>query len=80
MIETMKVRCEVLFPGEIIDAILVEAPSQAARNATETRLELAGPAPVQLSPPDAFGTTVVEATPAEWDALREAGYELSPSK
>ncbi len=69
----------MLFPGEIVEAILVEAPSQVSRNATETRLELVGPPPVQLAPPDAFGTTVVEATPAEWDALREAGYELRPA-
>lgn len=69
----------MLFPGEVVEAVLVEAPSQLSRSATETRLELVGPPPIQLGPPDALGTTVVEATPAEWAALREAGYELGPA-
>ena len=71
----MKVRCP-LFPGQVFTAVLVESPSQFSRSETRTVLELAGDAPVQLEPPDAAGTEVVEATPAERAQLRAAGFEL----
>jgi hypothetical protein len=70
----------MVMPGQVVDAVLIEAPSQTVRGGTETRLELIGGAPVQLEPPDAWGTEVVEATPAEWAALAAAGYALQPAK
>jgi len=74
----MRVKC-MLFPGEVLQAKLVQAPSQATRG-TEARLELVGPAPMQLDPPSAMGTEVVEATAEEWAALRAAGYQLPQAK
>ncbi len=71
----MRVRCDWLFPGEVLEAVLVSAPSRVSRTAKETVLELTGPAPIQIAPP-AADAVVVEATPAEWEALRAAGYEL----
>jgi hypothetical protein len=71
----MRVRCDWLFPGEVLEAVLVSAPSQVSRTERVVVLELIGPAPIQISPP-AVDAIVVEATPAEWEALRAAGYEL----
>jgi hypothetical protein len=71
----MKVRCPLL-PGEVFEAVLVEAPSFVSRTETRTVLELVAGAPVQLEPPDASGTEVVEASPEEWASLRAAGFEL----
>jgi hypothetical protein len=73
----MRLKCNMLFPGKVVEATLVQAPSQASRTDTETRLELVGPPPIQLAPPDAMGAQIVQATPAEWAALKAAGYELS---
>jgi|GEM_PF-4369614 len=73
----MKVRCEAFFPGQIVEATLVDQPDQTSRDATSMRLELrSGETPVQLPPPKALGAEVVEATPQEWVALTDAGYEL----
>ena len=75
----MRVRCDWLFPGEVFEAVLVSAPSRISRTSEETVLELRGPAPIQIAPPGT-DAVVVDATPAEWEALRAAGYELkSPS-
>ncbi len=65
-----------MFPGKVVQARLVESPSQISRTVVETRLELMGPAPVQLPPPNALGAVLVEATPAELAALTAAGYTL----
>jgi hypothetical protein len=75
----VKVICPLL-GGEVFTARLVASPSPFARGETQTVLELAGGAPIQLEPPDASGTEVVEATPAEWAALRAAGFDLPVSK
>lgn len=73
----VKVRSNAFFPGEIVGAVLVGSHDQTSRTATTTRLELRrGATPVQLPPPDAFGTEVVEATLEEWELLRAAGYQL----
>ncbi|MGE0397014.1 MAG: hypothetical protein AB7T06_09870 [Kofleriaceae bacterium] len=73
----MKVRSNAFFPDEIVDAVLVGSPDQTSRTETKMRLELRrGATPVQLPPPDAFGTIVVNATPEEWASLRAAGYLL----
>lgn len=73
----MKVRSNALFPDEIVDAVLVGSPDQTSRTETKMRLELQrGATPVQLPPPDAFGTIVVDASPEEWASLRAAGYQL----
>lgn len=75
----MKVKCPLL-PGQVFSASLVEAPSQFSRSETHTVLELDGGAPLQLQPPGAAGTEVVEATPTEWAQLRAAGFELPLAK
>ncbi len=73
----MKVRCNHLKPGQTLAARLVEAPSFLSRDSTRTVLEMyVGGAPIQLEPPLAMGTEIVEATPEEWDRLREAGFDL----
>jgi hypothetical protein len=73
----VKVRCSFLNPGRTFTASLVESPSFVSRDSTRTVLELnVDGAPVQLEPPLALGTEVVEATLEEWDRLREAGYNL----
>jgi hypothetical protein len=73
----MKIKCNALFPGEIVEAVLVEQASQTSRTQAEVRLEVSGGAPIQLSPPGAMGAEIVEATPAEWSALEAAGYQLN---
>ena len=72
----MKVRCERLFPGRVLPARLVQAPSLLSRDAQRVVLELDAGAPVQLEPPSALGTVVLEATAGEWAALQAAGYDL----
>ena len=73
----MKVRCNLLLPGRTLPARLVESPSMVSRTATRTVLEIdADGAPVQLEPPTALGTEVVEASPEEWARLRDAGFDL----
>ncbi len=76
----MKIKCNAFFPGEVVEGVLVEQPSQTSRTQTDVRLELisGGGTPVQLPPPGAFGAEVVEATPAEWAALEASGYRLKP--
>lgn len=76
----MRIKCAMLFPGQVVEASLVSTPSQSSRSDTDVRLEAHGPPPVQLSPPNAFGTEIVQATPAEWAALKAAGYELKQAK
>jgi hypothetical protein len=72
----MKVRCERLLPGQVVPARMAKAPSLLSRSEERDVLELDAGAPVQLDPPTALGTVVVEATPQEWAALRAAGYDL----
>jgi hypothetical protein len=72
----MKVRCNLLLPGQTLPARLVLAPSMVSRNATRIVLEIDAGAPVQLEPPTALGTEVVEASPEEWAQLRAAGFDL----
>jgi tetratricopeptide (TPR) repeat protein len=75
--DAMMVRCNHLKPGQTLAARLVEAPSFLSRDSTRTVLEVyVGSAPIQLEPPFAMGTEVVEATPEEWDRLREASFDL----
>ena len=66
----MKVRCNLLLPGQILPARLVEAPSMVSRNATRTVLEIDAGAPVQLEPPTALGTEVVDAGISAGDSCR----------
>lgn len=73
----MRVKCDALFPGEIVQAVLVESASQTSHSASDVRLELPfGGAPIQLPPPSAFGAIIVEATDQELSALERAGYQL----
>ncbi len=73
----MKVRCQTFFPGQIVEATLVGDLDQVSRDGALLRLEVrSGETPVQLPPPNALGTEIVEATPQEWAALADAGYEL----
>jgi hypothetical protein len=51
-----------------------------SRDEERVVLELDAGAPVQLEPPSALGTVVVEATPQEWACLEEAGYDLPPAQ
>ena len=71
----MKVRTPLL--DGVFDARLVERPSSVARGEHEVVLEIDAGAPIQVSPPDGSGCVVVEASDAEWDALRTAGFELA---
>jgi hypothetical protein len=74
----MKVRCETFFPGQVVEATLVGQVDQTSRDATSMRLEVRnGETPLQLPPPNALGAEVVDATPQEWKALTEAGYDLN---
>lgn len=73
----MKIRAEMFFPGQVVDAQLVDAADQASRTGHTRRLEaVSGNTPIQLPPPTAFGAEIVEATLDERAALRDAGYEL----
>lgn len=74
----MKIRCNALFPGEVVDGLLVEEASQVSMDSVEVRLEVRSNegTSIQLPPPAALGAEVMEATPAELDALEAAGYRL----
>lgn len=73
----MKVRCEAFFPGQIVEATLVDQADQTSRDTASVRLEVrSGETPVQLPPPNALGAEIVEATAHERRALIDAGYEL----
>lgn len=70
----MRIRCEAMFPDEILEAEMVESPS---RTVNDVRMQLnEGAGSLQLPPPSAMGTVVVEASPEEWRLLRAAGYDL----
>lgn len=70
----MRIRCEAMFPDEVLEAEMVESPS---RTENDVRMQLnKGAGSLQLPPPNAIGAVVVEASPEEWRLLRAAGYDL----
>ncbi len=73
----MKVRYSLL-PGEVVEAHIVSAPSMFSRD-TRPILELDAGVKVQIEPPGT-GCELVEATPEERAALRDAGYELKDAE
>jgi hypothetical protein len=64
----------LLYPGRVFHARLaVRAANFRIPGLQALEIDHDG-APVQVEPP--FAVEVVEATPEEWAALREAGYKL----
>jgi hypothetical protein len=74
----MKVRWEQMFPGQTLDAALSTVPSQMSRSG-DVVLSINGPAPLVVYPGSARGVEIIEATPDELQALREAGFDLPSS-
>lgn len=69
----MKVRWRML--GDVAyPAALVERPSMVLRSRTDLVLEIDAGAPMQIEPPGR-DVEVIEATAAEWEALRLARYD-----
>ncbi len=76
----MRLKCMMLFPGQVVEARLVSAASQMSRTESDIRIEIAGPPPIQLPPPGALGAEIVEATRDEWTRMKSAGYDLKQAK
>ena len=68
----MKIKCPSFYQDEIVEAELIEAPSQTSRDETNTVVEITGRF-IQLKPPgDHF--IIVSASPEEMTGLKNAGY------
>jgi hypothetical protein len=76
----MKVRMPMLLPGEDFEAFLSETPSQVARGEMDTVLEVSAGAPTLFQPGRLDHVELVDASPAELEALEQAGFILAGMK
>jgi hypothetical protein len=65
-----------MFPGQTLDAVLSTVPSQFSRTEQQVVLTIVGPPPFALYPGSTSGVEILEATPAELEALRRAGFDF----